>query len=353
MIFLEWWEKEQGKRVLSTSEEVDAIRILTIHKSKGLEFKYVILPFCEWELDSVWPLRRIWCSNHEAGFNELEYAPLNYSSKLLHTVFKEDYLDEHLKAYIDNLNLLYVAFTRAKTELYVFPYTPSLNKDGSVSSGDIGAFIYGVVKQMPVQDSRAEQSETDFCWGEKQILATGTKKISQPLTLPHYPVWHPGDRISIKYRFKDYLDSEESKQHAISEGKLLHEIFKSVISAGDVEKAVRSACLSGLIQHHEFARYCTTVTGFLSTPQASEWFDPSWQVIAEKDILFPDGRKVRPDRVIFSNGQLRIIDYKFGQGEESRYVKQVRFYCQTMREMGYTDVKGYIWYVKLGKIVEV
>ena len=352
-LFLEWWEKEQGKRVLSTSEEVDAIRILTIHKSKGLEFKYVILPFCEWELDSVWPLRRIWCSNHEAGFNELEYAPLNYSSKLLHTVFKEDYLDEHLKAYIDNLNLLYVAFTRAKTELYVFPYTPSLNKDGSVSSGDIGAFIYGVVKQMPVQDSRGEQSETDFYWGEKQILATGTKKISQPLTLPHYPVWHPGDRISIKYRFKDYLDSEESKQHAISEGKLLHEIFKSVISAGDVEKAVRTACLSGLIQHHEFARYCTTVTGFLSTPQASEWFDPSWQVIAEKDILFPDGRKVRPDRVIFSNGQLRIIDYKFGQGEESRYVKQVRFYCQTMREMGYTDVKGYIWYVKLGKIVEV
>ena len=116
----------------------------------------------------------------------------------MHTVFKEDYLDEHLKAYIDNLNLLYVAFTRAKTELYVFPYTPSLNKDGSVSSGDISAFIYGVVKQMPVQDSRAEQSETDFYWGEKQILATGTKKISQPLTLPHYPVWHPGDRISIK-----------------------------------------------------------------------------------------------------------------------------------------------------------
>lgn len=352
-LFLEWWEKEQGKRVLSTSEEVDAIRILTIHKSKGLEFKHVILPFCEWELDNVRPLRRIWCKIHETGFNELEYAPLNYSSKLSQTIFKEDYLDEHLKAYIDNLNLLYVALTRAKTELYVFPFAPSINKDGSVSLSDIGAFIYHVVSQMSVSENCSEQSETDFSWGKKQIWATEPEKFSQPLVLLHYPVWQPGDRISIKYRFKDYLDTEESKQHAISEGKLLHEIFKSIVSVGDVEKAVRAACLSGLIERHECTRYCTKITEFLSIPQASEWFNPSWQVIAEKDILFPDGRKVRPDRVIFSNGRLRIIDYKFGQGEENRYVKQVRFYCQTMKEMGYTDVKGYIWYVKLGKIVEV
>ena len=75
-LFLDWWEKEQGKRVLTTSEEVDAVRILTIHKSKGLEFEFVLLPFCSWELDSVRPVRRIWCMNNEQGFNQLDYDPL-------------------------------------------------------------------------------------------------------------------------------------------------------------------------------------------------------------------------------------------------------------------------------------
>ncbi len=100
--------------MLSTSEEVDAVRILTIHKSKGLEFKTVIIPFCAWDLDDTRHGRRIWCQNREEGFRDLEYAPLNYSSKLADSHFREDYLSEHVKAYVDNLNLLYVAFTRAE-----------------------------------------------------------------------------------------------------------------------------------------------------------------------------------------------------------------------------------------------
>ena len=114
--------------MLSTSEEVDAVRILTIHKSKGLEFKTVIIPFCAWELDDTRHGRRIWCQNREEGFRDLEYAPLNYSSKLADSHFREDYLSEHVKAYVDNLNLLYVAFTRAERELYVLPYAPKITK---------------------------------------------------------------------------------------------------------------------------------------------------------------------------------------------------------------------------------
>lgn len=91
---------------------------MTIHKAKGLEFEHVILPFCSWELDATQPLRRIWCTTREDKFNELEYAPLNYSAKLADTIFKDDYFDEHLKAYVDNLNLLYVALT-ARKESYM------------------------------------------------------------------------------------------------------------------------------------------------------------------------------------------------------------------------------------------
>lgn len=354
-LFLEWWEKEKIKRVLSTSEEVDAVRILTIHKSKGLEFEYVILPFCVWELDSVRPVRRIWCHNNVQGFNELDYAPLNYSSKLANTIFRKDYFDEHLKAFIDNLNLLYVALTRAKKELYIRAFSPKINKDGSVSVTDAGTFIYEILKH--IQDALPEGSymedDSTFVWGGKEELGIPNKGETTSISLESYPIWHPEGRINVKYRFRDYTDLENTGLSAIDEGKLLHEIFKSIQQAGDVEYAVQHAYLSGLIHLEEKEEYCAKIARYLSNPATSEWFSPKAKIITEKDILFPDGNKARPDRVVIIGDTLRVIDYKFGQMEEAKYLKQVRFYCNTLIKMGYPKVEGYIWYVKSDKIVTV
>lgn len=353
-LFLEWWEKEQGKRVLSTSEEVDAVRILTIHKSKGLEFEYVILPFCSWELDSIRPVRKIWCNNKEQGFNELEYAPLNYSSKLSDTIFKEDYLDEHLKAYIDNLNLLYVALTRAKTELYVRPYHPKENKDGTISLTDMGAFIYMVLSGLGKEALEGKIGENmELSYGDRLVAGNKNRKKKASLSLREYPVWHPGERISVKYRFEYYTEPEESRRSAIDEGKLLHEIFKSVRYIEDVEQAVRKACLMGLMRQSEQALYCAKVARFLEHSEAADWFSSRYKVINERDILFPNGNKVRPDRIILTDEGIQVIDYKFGQKEDAKYLRQVKFYCHTLKKMGYPMVDGYIWYVKLNKIVRV
>lgn len=354
-LFLEWWEKEQRKRVLSTSEEVDAVRILTIHKSKGLEFEYVILPFCSWELDDVRHQKRIWCRNTQPGFDQLEYAPLNYSAKLASTVFSEDYLDEHLKAYIDNLNLLYVAMTRAKTELYLRPYAPKFKKDGTISISDAGAFTFKVLTALKGSTSEATSSneENRYYRGCKHSLDSYRQDKTSPLTLDSYPTWQPGERLSVKYNYRDYMTPEEAGLSAIDEGKLLHEIFKSIRYTEDVDSAVNQIYLSGLIRYDEKAGYCTKIGEYLNHPRASEWFGHQWEVITEKDILFPGGTKARPDRVMMANNQICVIDYKFGLSEEAKYVKQVKFYCHTLEKMGMTPVKGFIWYVKTGKIVEI
>lgn len=353
-LFLEWWEKEKGKRVLTTSEEVDALKILTIHKSKGLEFEYVILPFCSWELDSVRPVRRIWCSNDIPGFKELEYAPLNYSSKLANTIFKEDYWNEHLKSYVDNLNLLYVALTRAKNELYIRPFLPKFNKDGSLSLSDIGAFIYYVLSELKREDTGCFSVEDGMAlyYGQKQELPK-LPENENVLKLEQYPVFRPEDRVSIKYRYRDYIEPGNSSHTAIDEGKLLHEIFKSVICINDVRVAIEQACLTGLIPGTEKEEYYAKIMGYLSFPEASMWFKPQNKVINEREILFPAGMKVRPDRIVMTTGIVRVIDYKFGLKEELKYLKQVRFYCSTLRKMGYKQVEGYVWYVKLEKIVKV
>lgn len=353
LLFMEWWEKEQPKKVLSTSENVDAVRILTIHKSKGLEFEYVILPFCNWELDAVRPVRRIWCRTDEDTFKALDYAPLNYSARLADTIFDESYFDEHLKAYVDSLNLLYVALTRARKELYIRPYSPKINKDGSPSLTDIGAFMYQVLGQLK------KESVTEFEIGEEMSLGYGTKEVyavrhpeSRALSLDYYPVCNPESRISIKYKFRDYEGGEETLS-AIDEGKLLHEIFRSIEYAGDVEQSVQNVYLAGMITRKEKEEYCAKIRRYLTDPVASEWFDPKYKVINERDILFRFGTKVRPDRVIIKDRQAIVVDYKFGMSEENKYLKQVQFYRTSLKQMGYRDVKGYIWYVKLNKIVSL
>ena len=167
------------------------------------------------------------------------------------------------------------------------------------------------------------------------MAASTESTVSISHRLENYPVWHPEDRISVKYRFQDYTEPGDTTLSAIEEGKLLHEIFKSIKSISDINQAVRQAYLEGLINKGEEATYRAKILDYLNTPIASEWFAEDCSVITEKDILFPGGKKARPDRVIFKNGILQIIDYKFGQSEESKYLKQVRFYYNTLYKMGY------------------
>ncbi|MDL2251910.1 UvrD-helicase domain-containing protein [Odoribacter sp. OttesenSCG-928-J03] len=352
LLFLEWWEKEQHKKVLTTSEDTDAVRILTIHKSKGLEFGYVILPFCSWELDPVRPVRRIWCEIHEDGFNQLEYIPLNYSAKLSETIFDHSYYDEHLKAYVDNLNLLYVALTRARNELYLRPYAPKKEKSGHVKDSDIGSFLYKLI------DVFKQKGDTDFTIDENNNLTFGEKvSYSNPeqkqelLALDNYPVNNPDDRIVVKYNFKEY--NEPGEKSAVNEGKLLHEIFKSIRYKEDIDQALEGVYRTGLITQKEVAEYRTVISKYLENPQVSGWFGKEYTIINERDILLENGAIIRPDRVMLKDGRTYIIDYKFGQKEDARYIKQLQFYKKALQKMGYPEIHAYIWYVTLDKIINI
>ena len=349
-IFLEWWEKEKDKKVLSTSEEVDAVRILTIHKSKRLEFKTVIIPFCAWDLDDTRHGRRIWCQNREEGFRDLEYAPLNYSSKLADSHFREDYLSEHVKAYVDNLNLLYVAFTRAERELYVLPYAPKITKEGKPS--DIGAFLFQVLETSGMPEWNSENS--CLIIGEKQLI-TGKEKIEDDntLSLAEYPIYELNERVSVRYKYEDYTDPETTEISAVDEGKMLHEIFRRIETVDDIDRAVNDMYYSGLLTLVERENYREQVVSYLNDPVYSAWFDGRYKVINERDILFCNSGKARPDRVMVDGKKAIVVDYKFGLKEEKSYIRQVGFYCKTLRQMGYTDVAGYIWYVPLRKVVSV
>lgn len=345
--FLEWWQQEQGKRLLSTSEDTDALRILTIHKAKGLEFPHVILPFCSWELDKTQPLRRIWCGNREPGFAALPAAPLNYSARLADTVFRDDYLDEHLKAYIDNLNLLYVALTRAKSELYIRPFTPREKKDGSLALTDIGAFLFLVLRDMHLP----LDGDNRYRAGDPLPLPHPPAPPAPPRALPAYPVWNPGDRLTVKYRHLDYAPAAPRPLSAVDEGKLLHELLKTLRTPDDLPRVLRRAALDGLLPLADIPRRHAQLTDFLAQPGVAPWFRPSARIIAERDILLPGGHRYRPDRVISADGHTIVVDYKFGLREDPAHLRQLRRYRDLLRRMGYLSVQGYLWYPTLRKII--
>jgi ATP-dependent exoDNAse (exonuclease V) beta subunit len=351
-LFLEWWEKEAGKKVLSTSEEVDAARVLTIHKSKGLEFKTVILPFCCWELDDARHGRRIWGHNREEGFRVLEVAPLNYSSRLKDSYFSDDYHEEHVKSYVDNLNLLYVALTRAGDELYIFPHAPKISKEGRPA--DIGALASQVLEGArggsPFRAWNGEEGQ--LVLGKRGAAGGGEPAPVDRLLLEEYPVHVPGERVSVRYRFKEYAGGEE-RGTPLNEGKLLHELFKRVLSRDDVERAVHALYLEGVIREGEEAAYRERVEGYLRQPAAAGWFDGRHRVVNERDILLQSGHRTRPDRVMVDGEEVVVVDYKFGRREENAHAEQVRLYCHALSRMNYRNVSGYLWYVNLSKVVPV
>lgn len=353
--FLEWWEEEKNKRLLSTSEDTDAVRIITIHKSKGLEYAYVIMPFCSWELDSAKHRSILWCANRENGFDTLAYAPLYYSPDLAATFFSDEYMAEHMRSYVDNLNLLYVGFTRAKYELYVRPYAPKERKNEKNIPLSLGVYelIYRVLEDIRMRgEGVLPLSEPGILtYGQLRVFEKKAEKSTDFFRMDTYRVNTPRSLVKIRYSHSLYASDKRDK--ALDKGKVFHEVFRSIVTAEDAEPVLLRYMRSGLIDAEEAGFYIDIFKRSVQSLPVSEWFAKGLKVYVERDILLADGSKYRPDRVVDDGRSVTVVDYKFGETETSAHRHQVAYYCKLLRGMGYPEVKGYLWYVTGNKIVRV
>jgi ATP-dependent helicase/nuclease subunit A len=351
--FLDWWEVTgSGKSVVLPGNQ-NAMRILTIHKSKGLEFKVVILPFISWNLDhkaSKQPF--LWVRPESAPFNDIGVVPVKYSSDLSKTWFDKSYEEERHSAFVDNINLLYVALTRAKEVIYGFsPDDPksensiamilknailsdiSFNETADFRISrffDIATHVFEF-GEVP-EKQREKQTETDF--------HSGKYRVSQAM-----------DSLKLKLHGENYFSSgEKEMRKKINYGKLMHEIFEGIKTAADVSSSVRKLVLEGKLTESESADLEKRVDSLIGSPGVADWFLPGNEILTEAGILLPSGSTKRPDRVIFKDGKTLIIDFKFGD-ESDHYLTQVNQYRQLMTEMGYSEIEAVIWYVDKNLIV--
>jgi ATP-dependent exoDNAse (exonuclease V) beta subunit len=361
--FLAWWDENRDKFSLTVNESQDAIRVMTIHKSKGLQFRVVIVPFCDWSLDHDSRKNNIlWCGTTGEPFHMLEKVPVRYSSGLAETAFAPDYFHEKQKAYIDHLNLLYVALTRAEQGLIVFaPFAES--KNGLKTAGELMAhFANDFLANNSVEDIQVTENPfgsegLSIEWGgavAERAEEKASAGESASLGFTDYPFYPFTGRLAVTYQGEGFFErAEEAGNRGQARGRVMHELFSLIYTKDDVEKATDLLIGQGKLPGANREAIIRRVKEIIQEPAVAEWFDKVWKVFNEWDILIPGKGIKRPDRVMAKDKRAVVVDYKFGTGEDKKYDRQIEEYCNLLKEMGYEGVTGYVWYVEGNKINRV
>lgn len=371
--FIEEWEDTLSSNTIQ-SDEVDGIRLITIHKSKGLEYDNVLIPFCDWELEKTNGIT-IWCSgdDKEKPYGELPLIPVDYSSKMLGTVFEDDYKEEHLQNTVDNMNLLYVAFTRAGKNLFITGKKyKERTKGKSERSHIIQYIIEELAKELPgaIIDDAGENGPISFELGtlsnckervEKEKATENPFELSPKThklkieTFPH-PVSFRQSNKSHDFIKGEDIDPSDAKRY-IKVGNVLHQLFSTILTEADIEPRLKELEQAGIIYNDDITsrELQNKISCALSNEKVKNWFSPRWKLFNECTILDYDKEtgdvyEHRPDRVMTDGKEMIVVDFKFGKPRDE-YHEQVQRYMRLLMRMGYKQVSGYIWYVLRNEIV--
>jgi len=378
--FIRQWDDKLAESTIQ-SDNTDGIRILSIHKSKGLEFDNVIIPYCDWKINQG---STMWCHPKEEPFNQLNWVTIEYSDKLKDSIYDKEYFEEKLQDTVDNLNMLYVAFTRASKNLFFIcreakesqtsPRNPYLSSRAktikevmemlTVGDNDYGVkmekdedgdnFIYSFGTFEESKDKEAKNNDetaTNVFTTIPKDEIIGIKAYNKPVSFL---------QSNDSKRFMRQQEEEEKTTEYIDTGNTIHELLSSIYTLDDIDKKLKEFEQKGLLEKSSdrTKEIISELKEKINGSKAKEWFTPGWQTFNECSILCinPTTGKMerkRPDRVITNGKKTIVIDFKTGKENNTEYSKQVGEYMSLMKNMGHNDIEGYIWYLNTGKIVTV
>jgi len=325
--FLQWWEEKGSKQSVKLPENQNAIQVLSIHKSKGLEFRAVIIPYCSWTLmknkDTI-----VWTENPDKI--QFPIHPIECKKDLKHSFFKKEYYTEMTQQYIDNINLLYVALTRAEEALILF-CNDKENKNGEFSS------ISDLLKEaLPLENNTCEIGELQF---SESPVTQNSGNI--PCCKDTFEL---SKTVVFATHSKQYFENFETVEDKTRWGTILHEILSNIATISDIPKAIQNEVIKGFIDTDEAKEIQQILSTAINNPTAKQWFDGSSTLLSESSILSKDKTLKRPDRILIKNKSAVVVDYKTSTIRDKKHKIQVSEYMQLLTEMGY-DSKGYLWYI--------
>ena len=355
--FLDYWDERGCGETLKIPENQNAMEIITVHKSKGLESDYIFIPFCNWKLDegSHGGVEYIFYEEEVDGQNV--FIPIENTSNLLDTDMCNIYKDIKYRKNIESFNLLYVAFTRAKHGLYVSAYEKSTKKEKEITKVSLLLKNYFTTE---INSSKIEWNvtETEVDGFKINTYSFGSKPATKPKNyeggfISMYPVCEkPAARIVSHLR-----DDIDGSMSARLKGTRYHSVFEHIVTIDDVEPVVKSLFDNGEIDKHECENLATEICAKLNDVRLKHLFDGSGKVYNEFNIIDPnatDDKKLkRPDRVVVFDDEIVVLDYKFGMKKDEKYSEQVRDYARLIsgiKAFAGMKVSSYVWYYFLNEL---
>lgn len=354
--FLEWWDNEGSGKALPSSQSQDAVQVMTVHKSKGLEFRAVIVPFLSWDLresSNGAKKKYLWVAAEPAGFEKFKSFPVDLNKGLASTVFAGDYFEEVMLGYMDVINTMYVATTRAKDYLcLICPKVPLKKKDDKAGppnklqiilselflNGDTGDLDFVSDDNKYSLGELPAQSSVGDAMSEHDLLSIHTYHVNEQLT----------------GRFKRNSLNEDSWFNARQrKGVVLHKLLETLTGTENLDKLISEKVQEGLIRETEREEIRQAVADVLMQEEIKHWFRTARSVVSEKDMIIDSGTVKRPDKLFILDDRAVLLDFKFG-AQNNKYIADISLYRDSLMKMGeFEQVDAYLWYAQDRKLQKV
>lgn len=341
--FLDWWDSKGWRTPVASPGVAGSLRVMTIHKSKGLEFKCVHIPVASWPMTDFRDVEWFAVTGDIGGIDRSllpPFLPLLPRKDMTDTSFREQYERRVRESVLDETNTLYVAFTRAVDELIV--------TYDSGRAATTGSMIATVAETLGEGDGTltAGAPQTKRAEGPRALTAM------EPAGLTEIEPRFPADRASLWADTR--LDLPFDPLTPRGRGIMLHDILAHVGVRADLGRAVRLMVSRGVVPASMAPELREILERELDRPEVGRWFDGFRRYMTERPIAIGPGGSDhrRPDRVVWTaDGHVDVIDYKSGDERRGAHIRQVLFYMGQLRRLGYRKVRGYIWYLDSGEII--
>jgi len=354
--FLEFWEEDGNRAVLPSNGDINAIEVTTIHKSKGLAYDVVMLPFCSWDLDGMIN-GDFWIDTYDTPFAQLGKIPIKYTTTVGKSVFFKQYFEEMLFNYMDALNTFYVATTRAVEHLYIT--APSFKESVDKKTGEITGYD---IKDEYISDilyQVLDSSVAPFTLEDAHIKVDQTiERVAHQsqedniIALSHYPISKELEMAlekSSTRTINDIMMLEKAAQYGI----LAHEIMSQIAKEKDISRLVRQLIQEGILSKEEEPHLMQEINRIWNHPIINQWLTGKYKIWNEASIITAKGETIRPDKVFTSEEETIVLDFKFTQTDYIGHKYQVDNYKQNLENLGYNNVKAYLYYAKSNQLIEV
>ena len=351
--FVTYWEDVLNDKSIPMNS-LGAIRVMTVHKSKGLEAQTLFVPFCNWESEVKSTKEpKVWCKGilpDEDG--KLKSFPIQYGLEMQQSAYQNEFERERHNLRVDNLNLLYVALTRARDNLFIYT---ECNRN-VVANNSVGQYLlrYQDIKPSEFSESTVyvERVYGKIVKGVEKTASDGPFEFNRA-TECDVQLWSDGRQVRFIQSqegqlYTTYGDEAYRLVDRMDEGTLCHDIFAHIHTLDELDRVLDEFESRGEIESAEQREKLKDMisSAWKGNEQMHGWFTDPWELQLE-NAIFDRSKEIRPDRVMIDRAQSKaiVLDYKFGE-IRSEHKVQVRKYMQAMRSLGFRHVEGYLWYAK-------